>query len=197
MKRMSGEARRRQIVEAAVEAMLRRGLSQAATRDVTQAIGVGAGLLHHYFPSWAELRAEAVRAAAEAEIAEVAAFVRDPSASEALDRLAAWMVEDDDMRHWRLWLDAQEEAHRDDRLAEVMRDAMAAWRALVEALLVRLGEEGGRTVAKPGAASRRLCALMDGLAGAMLVKGGDTTPAAALELLRGQIALETGAGAEG
>ncbi|MEO1106018.1 MAG: TetR family transcriptional regulator, partial [Pseudomonadota bacterium] len=104
MARMSGAERRRQIVEAAIEVVLKRGLAAAATRDVTQALGVGSGLLHHYFASWAALRAEAVRVAAQREIAAARALLSDGPTCEALEQLAAWMVQDEDMRHWRLWL---------------------------------------------------------------------------------------------
>ena len=192
MPRMSGADRRRQIVEAAIEAMLARGLARAATRDVTQAIGVGSGLLHHYFPSWADLRAEAVRLAVRREIDALKALVADSGALEALDRVADWMVEDDDMRHWRLWLNAQDEAHRDDLLAGVMNAAMLDWHRLIADLLCRVGEERATPLADAGAAAWRLAALMDGLAGAMLVRGSVMTPTLARDLIKAQMRLEYG-----
>ena len=197
MPRMSGADRRRQIIEAATETVLQRGLALAATRDVTQAIGVGAGLLHHYFPSWAELRAEAVRLAVGREIAELKALVADLPTAEALDRVADWMVEDEDMRHWRLWLNAQDEAHRDDRLAAVVNAAMLAWHRLLLDLLRRAGAEGGAKTADAEAAAWRLAALMDGLAGAMLVKGSVVTPAMARDLMAAQLRLESSRQAQG
>ncbi|WP_420348198.1 TetR/AcrR family transcriptional regulator [Pelagibius sp.] len=192
MARMSGIERRRQIVEAATEAVLRRGLAQAATRDVTKALGVGSGLLHHYFPSWADLRAEAVRLAARREIDEVQAMVATLPALQALNRLADWMVEDEDMRHWRLWLNAQDEAHRDDLLAGVMNAAMADWQRLIAGLLVRVAGEGQAKGIDAEAAAWRLAALMDGLAGAMLVRGSVVTPAMARDLMKTQLLLELG-----
>ena len=192
MTRMSGADRRRQLVEAATEAVLQRGLALAATRDVTQALGVGSGLLHHYFPSWAELRAEAVRLAVRREIDELKALVADMPAVEALDRVADWMVEDEDMRHWRLWLNAQDEAHRDDLLAGVMNAAMADWHRLIADLLVKVGEEGGAKGVDVEAAAWRLAALMDGLAGAMLVRGSVVTPQMARDLMTAQLRLEYG-----
>lgn len=192
MPRMSGADRRRQIIEAATEAVLHRGLAQAATRDVTQAIGVGAGLLHHYFPSWAELRAEAVRHSVRREIDELQALVAGMPVFEALDRVADWMVEDEDMRHWRLWLNAQDEAHRDGLLAGVMNAAMLDWHKLIVKLVIRAAGEGGAKIADAEAAAWRLAALMDGLAGAMLVKGSAVTPEMARTLMRAQIRLECG-----
>lgn len=192
MARLSGAERRRQIIEAATEAVLRRGLAQAATRDVTKALGVGSGLLHHYFASWAELRAEAVRLAARREIDEVQAMVAGLPALEALDRLADWMVEDDDMRHWRLWLNAQDEAHRDDLLAQVMNAAMAEWHQVIADLLVRTVKRRGAQRIDTEAAAWRLAALMDGLAGAMLIRGSLVTPAKARDLMKTQLMLELG-----
>ena len=194
MPRMSGADRRRQIVETATEAVLQRGLALAATRDVTQAIGVGSGLLHHYFPSWADLRAEAVRVAVRREIEEVKALVADMPPVEALDRIVDWMVEDEDMRHWRLWLNAQDEAHRDDLLAGVMNAALLDWHRLIADLVIRVAEDRGAKVAEAEAAAWRLTALMDGLAGAMLVMGSVVTPEMARELMKAQLHLEYGHG---
>ena len=192
MARMSGADRRQQIVEAAIEVILQRGLALASTRDVTRAIGVGSGLLHHYFSSWAELRAEAVRQAAWREMNELKAAVAGLPADAARTRIADWMVEDEDMRHWRLWLNAQDEAHRDPLLAEVMNAAMLEWRRLIVELLRQAGEDASTTLADPEAAAWRLAALMDGLAGAMLVRDSVMTPETARKLIEVQFRLECG-----
>ncbi|MEM8590720.1 MAG: TetR family transcriptional regulator C-terminal domain-containing protein [Pseudomonadota bacterium] len=189
---MSGEDRRKQIVDKAIDVILEKGLAQAATRDVTRALGVGSGLLHHYFPSWADLRAEAVRLAATREIEAVKALVDGVPALEALERIADWVVEDEDMRHWRLWLNAQDEAHRDALLAEVMTAAMLDWHRLIAGLLAKGAEESGATTSDADDAALRLAALMDGLAGTMLVKGSAMTAGTARMLLKQQLSLECG-----
>ncbi len=189
MARLSATDRRRQIVDAAIEIVIEKGLARAATRDVTRAIGAGSGLLHHYFPSWLDLRAEAVRVAAAREIDEVTALVADLPARRALDRLADWMVADGDMRHWRLWLNAQDEAHRDARLAAVMNAALRDWHGLI-ARLLSAADRDGAALADPDAAAWRLTALMDGLAGAMLVSGSAVTQDRARQLIKAQIELE-------
>ena len=192
MARMSGADRRLQILEAATEAVLQRGLAQAATRDVTQAIGVGSGLLHHYFQSWAELRAEAVRLTVAQEVQELKTLLATLPARAALERMADWMVEDDDMRHWRLWLNALDEAHRDPLLAEVMNAAMLEWHGLMADLLRRAGAEQRRRSLDAEAAGWRLAAVMDGLAGALLVTGSVVTPPMARDAIRAQLRLELG-----
>ncbi|MEM6550495.1 MAG: TetR family transcriptional regulator C-terminal domain-containing protein [Pseudomonadota bacterium] len=192
MARMARDDRRRQLLEATIEVILENGLARASTRDVTRALGVGSGLLHHYFASWSEMRAEAVRLAAEREIDDLKGAIRGKPALEALDYLAEWMVEDDDMRHWRLWLNAQDEAHRDDHLAEVMNAAIAAWQALIAALFARLAAEGRLGDREVEGAAVRLAAVIDGLAGTMLVRGAATSPEMARDLIKVQIRSECG-----
>ncbi len=184
---MSAEDRRRQIVDTAIQVILQRGLAQASTRDVTRAIGVGSGLLHHYFSSWSELRAAAVRRATEREMEELGALIAPLAPADALDRIADWMVEDDDMAHWRLWLNAQDEAHRDDLLAEVMNKALSDWHTLIASLLRNFPD-----VADPDVqlAAWRLIAMMDGLASAMLIRGSIITRQQARELIGSQLDIE-------
>ena len=120
-------------------------------------------------------------------------MIADMPAPEAIDRIADWMVEDEDMRHWRLWLNAQDEAHRDPLLAEVMNKAMQDWHGLIADLLQEAGEgEGAPRAIDAGVAAWRLAALMDGLAGAMLVKGSVITPDTARKLIGVQIRFELG-----
>lgn len=192
MARMSGADRRKQIVEAAIEAILQRGVALAATRDVTTALGVGSGLLHHYFPSWADLRAEAVRLAAAREIEEVTTLVTSLPPRQALKVIVDWMVKDEDMRHWRLWLNAMDEAHRDDGLAQVMNAALADWHHLIAGLLTCAAKETVEAHADCDAAAWRLIALMDGLASAMLIKDSIVTPQMAHALIEGQVRSEIG-----
>ena len=191
MARMSGENRRKQIIEAAREAILERGLAQAATRDVTGKLGVGSGLLHHYFPSWLDLRAEAVRAAAVAEISEVQMATDELPGRDALEYLVAWIDDDEEMRHWRLWLNALDEAHRDPLLAEVLSKTIVQWHDLLTALVVKAADEKG-TCEDPKGAAWRLAALMDGLASATLIPGGQITLEDAQKLMRQQIDMELG-----
>ncbi len=192
MTRMSGADRRQQIVGAATEAILKRGVALAATRDVTKAIGVGSGLLHHYFTSWAELRAEAVGQALGQEITELEGLLAGIAPDAALGRVVDWMLDDDDMRHWRLWLNAQDEAHRDDLLAGVMNAVLRDWHRLISDLLARAAAGSGATGLDTQAAAWRLAALMDGLAGALLVRGSAMTPELARTLMLSQIDLEFG-----
>lgn len=111
---------------------------------------------------------------------------------EALDRVADWMVEGEDMRHWRLWLNALDEAHRDDFLAEVMNAALRDWHRLIANLMSGLAERGDAKVAEAEATAWCMTALMNDLAGATLVKASVVTPEMARELMKTQMRLERG-----
>ncbi|MEM7489494.1 MAG: TetR family transcriptional regulator C-terminal domain-containing protein [Pseudomonadota bacterium] len=190
MKRLSGVDRRRQIIEAAQAVILQKGLAQAATRDVTGRLGVGSGLLHHYFKSWPILRAEAVRQAVLDEIEQFETVLAATKAADRVDRLVDWMADDGDMRHWSLWLNAVDEARRDPELRVVVHEAYAQWHAAMARALQGMLDAGIGRCPDPSAAAWRLCALIDGLAGTVLLGDGVMAMAAAKGLLRDQFALE-------
>lgn len=175
MKRLSGAERRRQIVEAAYAVIVEKGLADSATRDVTRKLNVGSGLLHHYFPSWRALRAEAVATFVRAEIDDVDRMLAASPANECIDRFAHWMTDDPEFCHWRLWLNALEEARRDAEMRDVVRAAYESWHQVFVRLIRRLIEETDARCADPSATAWRLSALMDGLAG--IVSLGDPMPA--------------------
>ncbi|MFQ6549149.1 TetR/AcrR family transcriptional regulator [Aestuariibius sp. 2305UL40-4] len=192
MTRISGADRRQQIIEAAHAVILEKGLAQAATRDVTRRLGVGSGLLHHYFKSWQTLRAEAVRHSVESEIAQLQQTLDRTPPPQWIELLVDWMTADGDLHHWSLWLNAVDEARRDTELAEVVRAAYIQWQQVVIRIIDRLVEDGiGHRPGTPAAAGR-LCALVDGLAGAVFLGEQVMTPQTAKSILRDQIKLDLG-----
>ncbi|MEM8814158.1 MAG: TetR family transcriptional regulator C-terminal domain-containing protein [Pseudomonadota bacterium] len=196
MTRLSGPERRRQIVEAAYELIAEKGLSETATSDVTRKLNVGSGLLHHYFSSWKELRAEAVRTFVLAEIAAVDSMLASSDADELVARLTDWMVDDPGFRHWSIWLNAIEEARRDPAMAAVVQEAYRNWHAVIVRVLRRLDAACQGCCSDPVAAAWRLSALMDGLAGILIMGGSFSGPSQAKRLLRQQFAMEISSAAE-
>ncbi|MCV3273752.1 TetR/AcrR family transcriptional regulator [Roseobacter sinensis] len=190
MKRMSGEARRTQIVDAAHAVILEKGLAEAATRDVTRRLGVGSGLLHHYFKTWKSLRAEVVRVFITKEIEQL----EQTLAAAAPDRLAAavvdWMVQDPAFRHWRLWLDAIEEARRDPDLAEVVEAGYLRWQITLSTLVERIVAAGHGTCPQPQDAAWRISVLIDGLVGLLAFDRTPLTTEEVRRLLQTQLAME-------
>lgn len=186
MARLSGADRRRQIIETACDVIIEKGLAQAATRDVTRALDVGSGLLHHYFASWQDLRAEAVRTFVHKEIEEIEALLHATPPDQMAERFIDWMAEDEDLRHWTLWLNAINEARLDPVMAAVIREAYAKWQKVIADLLDHIVAGQIGRCADTGAAACRLSALIDGLAGLVLVGDGQVTLEIAKQMLRTQ-----------
>lgn len=190
--RLSGEQRRAQIVESACKVILQKGLAGTATRDVTRDLGVGSGLLHHYFATWAELRAEVVRTFISAEIAELEVLLSDAEPEGLLRHLIDWMVSDPDFRFWGLWLDAIEEARRDTDLAAIIEDGYLRWHAVIERVITRTVDAGHGVCENPSDAAWRISALIDGLMGMLVLGKTPLTPEAVRHLLQHQMNMELG-----
>ncbi|KIC51326.1 hypothetical protein RA29_05740 [Tateyamaria sp. ANG-S1] len=181
-----------QIVEGAYQVILQNGLSGTATRDVTRHLDVGSGLLHHYFKTWAELRAEVVRTFIFKEISELEASMAEVPVERLTQHFVDWMISDPDDQFWGLWLDAIEEARRDDELAEIIRDGHMRWHAVIADLIKRcVDAEQGKCDA-PVTAAWRISALIDGLMGILALQQTALSPSAVRQIVKQQIALELG-----
>ncbi|MEJ6395370.1 TetR family transcriptional regulator C-terminal domain-containing protein [Gymnodinialimonas sp. 2305UL16-5] len=188
--RMSGAERRRQIIHAAYEVILDKGLSEAATRDVTRRMDVSPGLLHHYFPSWGQLRAEAVRTFVMAEIEEIDGLLATTEAYELVACFTDWMAKDPAFRHWGLWLDAIDAARRDPDLAAVVTTAYGAWHSVIASIIERRVAAGRGSCPNVEAAAWRIGALIDGLAGVVALGDVALDAEQAKGLVRQQFDLE-------
>lgn len=192
MKRLSGEQRRAQIVEGAYQVILEKGLAATATRDVTRQLGVGSGLLYHYFKTWAELRAEVVRTFISAEIAALEADLAEVPPEGLLAHLVDWMVSDPDYRFWGLWLDAIEEARRDADLLSIVEEGYRWWHATIEDVIESAVDAGFGDCQRPSDAAWRISALIDGLMGMLVLGRTVLTPDAVRGFLQQQVAMELG-----
>ncbi|MCE8008189.1 TetR/AcrR family transcriptional regulator [Aestuariivita sp.] len=190
MARISGADRRQQIIEAAHEVILERGLAQAATRDVTRRLGVGSGLLHHYFKSWQGLRAEAVRYSVLREIDDLEKSLSETETARVVPQFIDWLAVDEEMRHWSLWLNAIDEARRDPDLAVVIHEAYRRWHGVVMRVLDRVVAGGHGACADTSLVAWRICALIDGLAGHVLLSETVMPVKTAKDILRTQFAME-------
>lgn len=190
MKRLSGKERRHQIVEAAHAVILQKGLAATATRDVTRQLGVGSGLLHHYFSTWADLRAEVVRSFIAKEIMALEAELSDVPAENLIAHFIDWMASDPEFRFWGLWLDAIEEARRDAELAQIIEDGHIQWHAAIVEVINRSVAAGLGECQSPAQAAWRISALIDGLMGMLVLGRATLSPRMVKELLHQQIAME-------
>jgi AcrR family transcriptional regulator len=182
MSRRAAPERREQIIGAAVRVLLAKGLAAATTRDVTSEIGVGAGLLNHYF-GWHELRAIAFERIARDDLDRVLTRRAGEPANRVLTDLIETCFEPVSDPIWRVWIEAYDLASHDPALARCVGAGSRLWRVGLADLLARGTDHGHWSCPDPEGSSWRLIALLDGLAGLMLVPDAALSRTAAREHL--------------
>ncbi|WP_424964527.1 TetR/AcrR family transcriptional regulator [Dinoroseobacter sp. S375] len=192
MARLSGQERRSQIVEGAYAVILEKGLAATATRDVTRYLGVGSGLLHHYFATWKDLRAEVVETFIHREICALQAVLSEAPPNAMIARFIDWMISDPELRFWKLWLDAIEEARRDPDLAAIIQAGHLRWHDTIVELLRRCASDGAAGCDSPQHAAWRISAQIDGLMGVFALGQSSLTPDLIKTLLHEQFSMELG-----
>jgi AcrR family transcriptional regulator len=168
-RRKLSDARRRQILEAAVQVIAAKGVCDTGIKDVAERAGTSPALVIYYFGTKDTLLAEALSFADERFYAETAdAVARLSSARDRLVELVRCSCSvgeaEDDFDEWVLWLDLWARAPRDQDVAR-NREAMDRrwWTAI--AGIVREGQAAGEFVdVDADAFGLRLGALIDGLA---------------------------------
>jgi AcrR family transcriptional regulator len=167
--RMSAEARRAEIVEAAGRAIVAHGVGGFRVRDVADEAGVSQPLVSNHFRSRDELVREAF-----VQADERATAVITERSSGAPDALAALRIElllclDDEgdptvAQAWRLWQELWTHGMVAPELRDVVAERQSAWLARVEDLIARGMADGS---VRPGvdraAAALLLTTLVDGL----------------------------------
>jgi AcrR family transcriptional regulator len=164
MTRLAGADRREAILNATVDIVLGKGIVAATTRDVTARIGVGVGLLSHYF-NWAELRSLAFERIVRADLEQSIMARSGEPARTVLDDLVAGSFEQQMDPVWRVWIEACNLASNDAVLAARVSACTDIWRIAIRELLERGCSEGHWSCADPDGASWRLIAMFDGLSG--------------------------------
>jgi AcrR family transcriptional regulator len=167
--RMSAEARRAELVEAAGRAIVAHGVGGFRVRDVADEAGVSQPLVSNHFRSREELVREAFVQADE----RATAVISERSAS-AADALKALRVElllclDDEgdpvvAQAWRLWQELWTHGMVTPELRDVIAERQAAWIGRIEQLIARGQEDGSvRAGVDREAAALLLTTLVDGL----------------------------------
>lgn len=193
MRRLPGDLRRIELLDAAVAVLLDKGFARATTRDLAAALGIGRGLIHHYFASWPELRRAAFERLAARELEAADAALAGLPPARALARLLGWLAPDPGDPHWRLWNEAWAEAQRDAAFASLYVELVGRWRrALAETIRAGVAR-GGFACADPEDAAWRILALADGLGGYLLLPRAPLERGAALAHLATAAAREVGA----
>lgn len=157
--------RRQEILEATCRVVIERGFAGTRVADVAKVLGISSALIHYHFESKAHLLAEALRWAAEADVARLrAAIDAESNALDKLDRFIRMTCPgDDDQPAWWLWIDSWGEALRTPELAVISRELDISVVRLLERVIEEGVREGAFRCADPGGAAWRLTALLDGL----------------------------------
>jgi AcrR family transcriptional regulator len=179
-RRKLSDARRRQILKAAVQVIAAKGLCDTGIKDVADQAGTSPALVIYYFGTKDALLAETLAFADEHFYAQTAEAVAGMAS--ARDRLVELVrcscsvgEAEDDFDEWVLWLDLwARAAHKPD----VARDRQAMdrrWRTTI-AEIVRQGQASGEFAPVDAAAfALRLAALIDGLAVLVVLKDPDVS----------------------
>lgn len=183
MTRMPASQRRETIILAAQKVVLAKGLVAATTRDVTEELAVGVGLLSHYF-SWSELRALAFERIARADLEGSIRDRCEERASTVLRHVIASAFEPSSDPIWRLWIEATELASSDPSLSKAVGLCTDQWWDGLAELFARGHAQGAWSCRDPKGASWRIIALLHGLAGLSFTPGARLTRADATNHLK-------------
>jgi AcrR family transcriptional regulator len=168
-RRKLSDARRRQILEAAVQVIAAKGLCDTGIKHVADRAGTSPALVIYYFGTKDTLLAEALSFADEHFYAQTAdAVARLASARDRLVELVRCSCSvgeaEDDFDEWVLWLDLWARAPRDRDVARDREALDRRWRATI-AEIVRAGQAAGEFADVDAEVfALRLGALIDGLA---------------------------------
>ena len=139
---MRGEATRRRIVDAARDVLLERGHGGASTRAVADEAGVRLSLVHYHFGGKQGLLLEVLERENELLLRRQQKLYAAPGPLAEKWRVACDFL-DEDVRSgyvrvlWELWAAGL----ADETLAAGWRDAMGAWRRLLESVFTAWAEE--------------------------------------------------------
>jgi AcrR family transcriptional regulator len=190
----STQKRRTQILEAAMEVIVERGLCETRIADVAERAGLSPALVVYYFGSKETLLTEALAYAED--LFYIEAFRELTGIEGATERMVRLIdlacppvVRRESDEYWTLWVELWSRALRNDEAARKREALERRWRNTI-AEVVREGQRSGEFgPCDPERFATYLSALMDGLA--LQVLFGD--PAVDGELVN-EMCLEAAAG---
>ncbi|EPD84645.1 hypothetical protein HMPREF1529_01248 [Microbacterium sp. oral taxon 186 str. F0373] len=169
---MSADQRRDQIAGAAREIALAEGLDAVTLRAVAARVGVASGLVAHYIPSMDDLVADTFFDIVSAELDEVRALLPDAAAPVRIGALLRTTLDPARRDVTLVWVQAWALGTRNAPLADRVRTAMDAWRAVIAEEVARGMADGAIPAADPEPLAWHLLAMIDGLSAHALVGWG-------------------------
>ncbi len=157
------------IVTTALALFKARGLAGVSTRDVSQACGLSRSHLYHYFADWGALRNSVFLQLATTEIDEISSALKVLGPTQALSVFVQELLPVNRDSSWMLWLDAWDEALRDDSFAEIYIAAMQQWEAVLASIVRRGVKSQEFKCEKPDRAAKQLFSMVNGYAADLLL----------------------------
>jgi AcrR family transcriptional regulator len=185
------ETRRRQVLDAALEVIAKRGVAQTRLVDVADEAGVSVGLVQHYFRRRETLLREAFAEALRqtfADFDEIAAAEPEP-----LARLLRFLRQSVMSERWPIWLEFWAISFREPELRDESAALYDEWVAAFHTAVTD-GIEAGAFKPRVSAqdVADRLVAQIDGLAVRTLLSHSSIPRQRAIDLLVEQLEEELG-----
>jgi AcrR family transcriptional regulator len=159
------DRRRSELLDAARQVVLERGMASTRIADIAKATNVSGGLVHYHFATKDELIAEMLRATSEGEQQQLTDIVEaKASALDRLDRVLRYYIPRTRTdQSWILWIEAWAAALRAPAMQAILLELERAWLQALERV-IRDGVAAGEfSCPDPAASAERLDALLDGL----------------------------------
>jgi AcrR family transcriptional regulator len=188
------DRRRGELLDAARQVVLERGMASTRIADIAQATNVSGGLVHYHFATKDELMAEMLRASSEVEQQQLSQIVdAQASALDRLDRVLRYYIPRTRTdQSWILWIEAWSAGLRAPAMQAILLELERAWLQALERV-IRDGVAGGEfSCPDPAASAERLDALLDGLMVRSTVHPGSISRKRLLEHVRTAAAREVG-----
>jgi AcrR family transcriptional regulator len=181
------EARRGQMLRAALDVISERGFADTRIADVAERIGISPALVIYYFKTKDQLLTEAIRFYEDAWYAEGKRRMdKLTTAAARLEEFVAMnLLPDSDPElesNWQLWLDFWVQAARNADVAAVRRESDERWRDVIVSLVLAGQEDKEFVGIDPQEFSIFVSALLDGLTVQIALDDPVVDPVSAFEL---------------
>jgi AcrR family transcriptional regulator len=177
------------IVATALALFKARGIAGVSTRDVSDASGLSRSHLYHYFADWAALRNGVFTQLAETEIEQMSFALSSLPPADAIAMVVKELLPVNRDSSWLLWLDAWDEALRDDTFAQIYLSAMQQWEAVLASVVMRGVEARAFKCDAPERVAKQIFALINGYAADLLLVPSRSAQKAALRDVTEVVAL--------
>jgi AcrR family transcriptional regulator len=159
------DRRRAELLEAARQVVLERGMASTRVADIAKATNVSGGLIHYHFATKDELMAEMLRVNSADEQRRLEEIVAGPgTAVDRLDRVVRqYIPRTRTDQSWMLWIESWAAGLRAPVLRDILKELEGAWIGALEKVIRDGVESGEFTCDDPAGAAERLDALLDGL----------------------------------